>query len=370
MHEKTGFSQWLSKNRWFSNILKNIQDNSSEDILRDLNLTRRCEYLEAINQLCEVLKENTQTKSLYLTANNFADYGTEQLADLLAVNSSLKSLSLAYCDINDSGAENLAKALRTNHNLTFLNIENLIHIENKISFIGAARIAEGLQCNYGIRTLILRGNNIGSHGAKSIANALKLNTALIELDISTNDIDEGGAIHFAEALYENNTLNKLTLHMEYIGCYTAAKFKKALQQNITLCELDLVSGVKMDVDSTLFTRTRTLLRSINESLITNKYGYCKESKIWQKYRATIMCMMLLRNASKENKLHILPIEIVSEIFSHLLRSDLALFRRFPGCITNWYKYAENLFAKSHECQHWDLSKSSRYAIEWEKKSKL
>eukprot|EP00808_Paulinella_micropora_P022107 g54560.t1 len=90
-----------------------------------------------------------------------------------------------------------------------LDLSSVLHLGSTLGAFGASAVAQGLQVNTSLATLILYNNNIGDAGATAISKALQVNSTLTALDIGGNGIGPQGAQSIADTIKINPTLETL-----------------------------------------------------------------------------------------------------------------------------------------------------------------
>lgn len=134
-------------------------------------------------KLCRGLRGHPGLKRLGLNFNAIDQNGVEWLADALAVNGSvLATLELGGNEINDKGTHALARLLTRGHPLKVLSL----HMNERVTDVGALHVARALRANAHLTQLDLSGNRISSVGAASIGDALDENAALLDLNLADN----------------------------------------------------------------------------------------------------------------------------------------------------------------------------------------
>src|SRR3546814_1476064 len=103
---------------------------------------------------------------------------------------------------------------------------------NCIGYLGGVAIAELVEANTSIETLVLEWNNLGHNTAAVgvIANALEKNNRLLQLDLQNNHVDDDDAAALARAIAANETLQKLDLRWNNMTDSGAVALLTAAQQ--------------------------------------------------------------------------------------------------------------------------------------------
>jgi len=106
-----------------------------------------------------------------------------------------------------------------------LNIPSLVHLDlwrNDLGSEGAKAIAEYLNGNGALRTLILSENHIGDEGANAIWKSVP-NSALMELYMDGNEISDKGLDGLSSALSSSLSLKVVSLKGNPCGKITLPK---------------------------------------------------------------------------------------------------------------------------------------------------
>jgi hypothetical protein len=97
-------------------IISNLEKNR----ILWLNLETKCETLKDLTILCEVLKVNTSTRTLYLGHNKIRVKGAKVIADMLKQNTHLLNIYLFGNKIGNNGVKHIMSALKQNTTLEIL----------------------------------------------------------------------------------------------------------------------------------------------------------------------------------------------------------------------------------------------------------
>ncbi len=208
--------------------------------LRTLNLSyNQLGKTDAIvTALSRALVNNTQLKSLDLSAMGITDQGLEALAilldsNLLEHNRSLVDLKLSNNEFTIVGLKKLLSVIpRTSIQRLHLN-------GNNINNEGCQYIAEVLKTNTQLTHLCLKNNKIGIQGVTSIANGIIANKTLSMLDLGGNKFQDKGAKVLFEALHTNTTLTQLELQACQIENIDWDELSLALKDNASICQVSL-----------------------------------------------------------------------------------------------------------------------------------
>jgi hypothetical protein len=132
-----------------------------------------------------------------------------------------------HAPFNPGTAEIIIPALLTHKSLRAFDI---YWIDKKWAMV----VADALQKNRPLSTLVLNYCSIGNEGARAIAKALRTNSTLTYLDLSSNDIGYAGAQEIVKTLRVNNTLQRIYITGNDIGVDGIRAIVEALVHNITL----------------------------------------------------------------------------------------------------------------------------------------
>lgn len=162
--------------------------------------------------------------------------GMEHVARALGVlnAASLQTLDLSCNDLEPAGAAHVASMLGAESS-------RLSHLDlagNDIACLGAQRIAEALESNVGLKTLILSTNSIGPLGAERLAAALEGNGSLTDLGLASNNVGCHGAERLAAAVAVNGALQRLDVSRNFVGPFGADRLAAAMATG-SLMFLDL-----------------------------------------------------------------------------------------------------------------------------------
>ncbi|CAM9816556.1 unnamed protein product [Pylaiella littoralis] len=142
---------------------------------------------EAVRQISDELASNCSKTRILLDRNCVGADGAAALGDMLKVNSSITFLSLEWNNIGtfDQGIRRLADGLEVNGCLT-----SLVLCNNHINAQGASCLARALRANSTLTSLDLRWNELGNEGARVMLDCLDTNRSLTSLKLSGNKVDD------------------------------------------------------------------------------------------------------------------------------------------------------------------------------------
>jgi hypothetical protein len=189
-----------------------IINNLTNNRITKLNIDLGNISFKNILTICNILKQNTQTKltSLYIYGrhNNVKKIHTV-VCDMLKTNTHLKSIGISYgydADIIDNTwIKMIINVLEENTILEEL-VFNVSHLPtHNIEYI-----CNALKVNTTLKKLKLFSYYIGCIEDKIIGNMLKINTSLKSIDLDC--ITYNGFVHIIDALKVNTSLNILCVH--------------------------------------------------------------------------------------------------------------------------------------------------------------
>ena len=231
-----------------------------------------------IEEIVNVMYNNTTVQSLNLSNNHYKDDDAEKIAKVLFNNTTLKELDLLHNNISIKGAIAISESLKYNATLQYLKMSwnkhflntdnsaldlsqkgmktidiqilanilfnNQIVIElnvsqNEISDDGALCISKCIKNNKSLRKLDLSTNGITDLGMCEIVSALEVNQTLQKIDVSHNDVSKVATIAFGEYLKINNTLQELNMSHNKVSDRGIINIAEALKVNTTLKVLDI-----------------------------------------------------------------------------------------------------------------------------------
>eukprot|EP00051_Salpingoeca_urceolata_P010535 m.128974 g.128974 ORF g.128974 m.128974 type:complete len:885 (-) comp16750_c0_seq8:1316-3970(-) len=142
-------------------------------------------------------------------------------------------VNLSHRGLGEKGTFALAETLQ--HNLA---VDTVIVPDNRMGAEGVAALMESFANNDVIRDLDLACNIIRS-GGKAVAAFLGPSQSIRNVNLSENFLGDKEAAALAEAVAENTSLEQLNLSRNQLGETAGANFGRALQANSSLQELDL-----------------------------------------------------------------------------------------------------------------------------------
>jgi hypothetical protein len=212
-----------------------------------------------------------------LMSAGLGDAGAKAIASAVKVNSTLRHLNLHCNNIKSKGVVDVADALCSNATLTSLELGS----NHGFGLVGAQALADALQVNTTMRSLMLGGAGIGDCGAHAFAKLSAGKCTLTELYMSRNEIADTGLSAIAQALKVNQTLTSLMLCSNKFGSVGTHAMVCALEAcNFTLCHMNGVEG------------TGHLLKR-NQMFLEDRYsrvgGPC--FGLWTNTMCTVYCVL-------------------------------------------------------------------------------
>jgi Ran GTPase-activating protein (RanGAP) involved in mRNA processing and transport len=198
------------------------------------NLTQNCTTLIDLTILCDVLKNNTSTRTLYLGHNKIGVEGARVIADMLKQNTHLINIYLSGNNIGDNGLKHIMNALKQNTTLKILSVGT-----NEITDIGLPYIRDTLMKNKTLIELHFFGNNnITENGYRFIAdNIIKSNTSLKKMHMFHMHMTRDSTKYINDALEHNRSLIEISYFDDYGTIYKICNRNK---HNLRLSNLRLV----------------------------------------------------------------------------------------------------------------------------------
>jgi Ran GTPase-activating protein (RanGAP) involved in mRNA processing and transport len=155
-------------------IMQRIRENKLEEV----NLSGEDLSLARIQELAELLKNNTTIKKLTLSNiynNVMREGGAVLIAEALASNRTLLSLDLSNNAIDSAGGIALAKALQQNNTLKSINLSDNAVLVNEA---GVKEFANVILNNKSLQHLVLNSNFLIKNRVSILSNALFYNRNL------------------------------------------------------------------------------------------------------------------------------------------------------------------------------------------------
>lgn len=176
---------------------------------------------------------------LNLSGNSCSLKALTALANSLETDTTIHSLILADSFLGDEGAIILATALKLNKGIHVLDLRG-----NNIRCDGAVALAQMLKTNNTLSSLLLEWNCLGiwDLGIKTLADSLSLNHALQTLDLRNCKIGPRGAQALALGIKHNTALRTLDLRWNNAGLVGGRAIADMLQWNMHVHNIDLAGN--------------------------------------------------------------------------------------------------------------------------------
>lgn len=351
---------WLYNNPQFNRAIQSLKTRIDEFSYRNNVLNKI-----AMDQLLQAIHSNRYVRKLVFTCVNITTTSIKQLTNMLENNSRITSLQATACGINDTSIEYIADMLEVNYSLTAL---DLSHNKRMISDRGISSLAISLMQNKVLRELYVEVNNISDSGAQALANVIQENNKLREIWIKDNRIGAIGLKSLLDSLENNTSIMKLMIGANCSDPMLIEKCKQIVAKNLTLQQIDIIS----DLNIQLLPKVEIeKLQEISFFTSINMYGYRKQSIAWLENRGIIFTLLLIKNNSQQNELHKMPIELIAEIFSQIVKQELPTLYSWPGNVINWYTSADDFFKPLYMDGAWELidwaQEQDRYEKDWKRK---
>ena len=209
-------------------ILKSLKLTTN---LRKLNLNGNNISKKVVHDLAEVIKHNTCLEELYLGGNNLQPSAVIVLHALKGI-SSLRKLSLNSNNMSEKVVDDLADVIKNNTCLEELYLDS----NNLQSF--TVVILQALKQLWSLKKLSLNNNNMSNEVVYDLADVIKHNFHLEELSLDSNDLQSSMAI-ILHALKKVSNLKKLNLNNIRISKNVLIDLADVIKCNTCLEELHL-----------------------------------------------------------------------------------------------------------------------------------
>ncbi|KAJ3178300.1 hypothetical protein HDU87_003612 [Geranomyces variabilis] len=198
-------------------------------------------YITACKQLHVVpvtfILQRLQSTAIIMPHHGLGPSGAEALARVLGNNNTLKELDLTNnaIEADFEGSADIADMLQFNNSLQTLILKGNY---NLIGDLGAVALGAGVAGNDGLRDLNLAWNRIRHKGVAGFLAGLKDNAVITTLNLEASGIGDTGS-SVASFLVRNSSIQVLNLRRTRLGDASLIPISKALEQNYSLRELDL-----------------------------------------------------------------------------------------------------------------------------------
>lgn len=162
---------------------------------------------EAIEKLCDGLKQNRMLTKLDISENDIGPAGATFIADMLITTSGtsrLKELWMNGCSIDIDGAQSIFQGMQNN-----MSIEIFSLAANHFRDSACEALANMLVKNTRLRHLDISENGIGISGCTSLCRGLAKNKSLVFLGIQWNDLTDDCARWLGEAIVTSTSLRAI-----------------------------------------------------------------------------------------------------------------------------------------------------------------
>lgn len=185
--------------------------------------------------LKQFITRNNTVVQLYLQGNAIGDSDATQIAEAVVSNHTLQKLDLSYNNLHYRGAQAVASMLHNSYELTDVNLS-----WNRFQSSGCLVILkEGLLQNNTIKTFGLAWNGLDDEGAALIGKIIQEN-AIEEIDISHNRVTPVGADKIAAGIVGSSSLVSLNLDDNPLRDEGCAVIIRSLRDNSTVQSVRLL----------------------------------------------------------------------------------------------------------------------------------
>jgi Ran GTPase-activating protein (RanGAP) involved in mRNA processing and transport len=190
---------------------------------------------EGAKSVGDLLRKNKSIRTVYLGCNLIEAEGVIALAESLEENEAVRSLWLKRNPIGEKGAIAIANLLKKNRNIRTLDLVN-----TGIGYRGLKVIIDTLiEEKYPIERFYVGGNNLGAKEAVLLALLIQKRYCLEELLLSVNDLRDTGVSFLAKALEGKCGLKNLGLGSNGMDEKACVQLFESLEKNNSLKRLDL-----------------------------------------------------------------------------------------------------------------------------------
>ena len=226
----------ISENIFFTaDVRKIVEALQGINTLRKLCLRNNNVTGEAADDIAAVISYNTSLQKIDVSRNHLQTIGAKKIAKALGKIYALEKLNLSNNNITGEAADDIAAAVSCNTSLQKIDISR-----NDLQSKGIIKIVTALQQTYGVKKLCLSSNNITDIAADNIAIVIILHHMhLQEFHISGNKLSTVGAIKIAKALQHVFSLKVLYISDNKIDSTAAYDIATAISHANQLHELDI-----------------------------------------------------------------------------------------------------------------------------------
>ena len=250
-----------------SNALKNINS------LTVLSLNNNCITDKAANAIADIIHSNMKLEKLILNDNNLQSNGTKIICKSLSLGdiAILKVLLLQNNPITEKAADDLAGVI---FHSVFL--ENFGVSNNKLKFVGMAKILQALKAHSHLtKVLSINNNHITDYAANDIVQMIANNSALEEVWLIDNKLDLKCISKITNALQCLSALEVLQLSNNGLTAQAADGIAAVIDSNpllqtVALGNNELGTEGVITIANALKNINSLTVLSLNNNCITDK----------------------------------------------------------------------------------------------------
>jgi len=221
----------LSSNNLQSPVVVILQALKAISSLKVLSLNRNNMSEKVVNDLADVIKSNVRLEELHLDYNNLQSSAVVVLQALKAI-SSLKILNLKSNNMSGKVVDDLADVIKNNTCLEEL------HLDNNNLHTSAVVILQALKAISSLKVLSLNSNSMSEKVVDDLADVIKSNGKLEKFRLSYNGL-QSSAIVILQALKAISSLKVLSLNSNNMSEKVVDDLAKVINSNDKLQELRL-----------------------------------------------------------------------------------------------------------------------------------
>jgi len=187
---------------------------------------------DMVESLC---KHNTSLKSLNLSSNYLEEEYVERIGECLGMSSHLTRLSYSFCDLEGDVLRVFLNGLLKNTHLC----ELLLSGHNFHERNNTKRIADYLNVNTNLTSLVLQDCKIGEEDVANLEDVFINNTSLTSINLSDNKVGKEGGKKMAKVIKMNSSLRDIQLSKCGIGKEEFLSICESVAGNSSIIRLDL-----------------------------------------------------------------------------------------------------------------------------------
>jgi len=199
--------------------------------IKKLNLYGNNMSGKVVDDLADVIRNNTDLKELYLCNNALQSSAVVVLQALKGI-STLKKLSLYGNNMSGKVVNDLADVFKNNTRL------ELVSLGRNNLQSSAVVILQALKGISTLKSLYLYGNNMSGKVVGDLSEVIKNNICLEEINLGNNDL-QSSAVVILQALKGISTLKILSLYGNSMSRKVVDDLSDVIKNNICLEEIDL-----------------------------------------------------------------------------------------------------------------------------------